>query len=365
MPEAPEITAARQPDIISLEKEVRSYPWVQRLLARCRNSRIVEVADIRTIITTSSVLPYPADFQGRQHLLIGKQRGPFIKPCPCSPQTRRCGYYFINIGLGCPIDCSYCFLQGFLQTSFPVLYVNFDDLLAELQNLDSTLQRQGQKIRMGTGEMTDSLVFEPLTHYGQYLANCFRRFPHLILELKTKSLFSDELLARPIANVVLAWSLTPDPIAQREEPLAPTTDERISAAARAVAAGHRVGFHFDPIIAGSDWQQDYWQTVDKLFQKVAESAIAWISLGTFRIFPSLRDVIRTRHPQSRTLHQELVVGYDGKLRYFKKQRVEIYRQMAAWITAAGGESVPVYLCMESHEVWHRVFPDSKLISLNY
>ena len=51
----------------------------------------------------------------------------------------------------------------------------------------------------------------------------------------------------------------------------------------------------------------------------------------------------------------MVKGYDGKLRYFKKNRIEIYKKMNKWIKELGNNTVPVYLCMESAQVWKQVF----------
>jgi spore photoproduct lyase len=54
------------------------------------------------------------------------------------------------------------------------------------------------------------------------------------------------------------------------------------------------------------------------------------------------------------MYAELVPGPDGKMRYFKPIRAAMYTQMLAWIrryTAGTG----LYLCMESQEIWHKVF----------
>jgi spore photoproduct lyase len=340
-------------EVIFLEKDVKCYPWVASFLARCHTAKVVEISDIREVIENQSGLPYPLDRDGFKRLLVGKQRGSFVKLCPCSPETVHCGYYFLNVGLGCPIACSYCFLQGFLNTSFPVLYVNFEDMEKELEALHEKASEQNQVIRIGTGEMTDSLIFEPLTGYGRHLATLFARWPYLLLELKTKTVFIETLLDIAIPNVVLAWSLNPEEIAQIEESCAPSCEERLEAAYTAVKAGYHVAFHFDPIIAYKDWEKSYHKLLATLFHKIPFSKVAWVSLGTFRIFPGLRDTIRSHHPHSKTLLSELVIGYDGKLRYFKKHRLEIYQKMRSWIQELGHPTVPVYLCMESRDMWEK------------
>lgn len=344
---------------IYLEKEVREDPWVRDFLGKFSLAEKIEVESLSQVIAKDFGMPYPVDNRGFHTLLLGKQRGPFIRQCPCSQESIRCGYYFLSVGLGCPIDCSYCFLQGFLNTSFPVLYVNFSDMEKELKEWEVRLSQENKTIRIGTGEMTDSLVFDPLTGYGKRLIQCFSSLPHLTLELKTKSIFIDSLLDSATTNVVLAWSLNPEKIAQIEEPNAPSPKDRVLAAEKAVKAGYKVGFHFDPIFAYPGWQELYYELLCLLFEKIPAQQIAWISLGTFRIFPSLRDTIRERHPQSQALLSEMVSGYDGKLRYFRKQRKEIYCFMKDSLEKLGNKTVPVYLCMESQELWDEVFGNTR------
>ncbi|MDZ7346651.1 MAG: DNA photolyase, partial [candidate division KSB1 bacterium] len=82
--------------------------------------------------------------------------------------------------------------------------------------------------------------------------------------------------------------------------------------------------------------------------------IAWISLGALRYPAAFEDVIRKNHPQSRIYLGELLPGIDKKLRYFKPLRIELFAKMYRWIRGYTAD-VPIYLCMESAEVWRRSF----------
>jgi spore photoproduct lyase len=64
--------------------------------------------------------------------------------------------------------------------------------------------------------------------------------------------------------------------------------------------------------------------------------------------------MRERFPGTRLLSGEQTACADGKLRYFHPLRVQMYRQMLRWIRRAA-PIVPVYLCMETKEVWRQVF----------
>ena len=51
---------------------------------------------------------------------------------------------------------------------------------------------------------------------------------------------------------------------------------------------------------------------------------------------------------------ELFPGRDGKFRYLKEIRIEMYRKMVEWLTDRNPDLF-IYLCMESQEVWEKVF----------
>ena len=67
--------------------------------------------------------------------------------------------------------------------------------------------------------------------------------------------------------------------------------------------------------------------------------------------PSLKKVIKSRFPRTHILDGEFVPGLDGKMRYIKPMRIEMYAFMEAKLAQWGAEGI--YLCMESSDVWQR------------
>src|SRR5262249_26286928 len=89
--------------------------------------------------------------------------------------------------------------------------------------------------------------------------------------------------------------------------------------------------------------------------------VAWVSMGALRFSPGLRTKVRTRFPGSALLAGEQVPSADGKWRDFQPLRVDMYRRVRGFVDAAL-PGVPLYLCMETPDVWMRVFgaaPDSE------
>jgi len=68
--------------------------------------------------------------------------------------------------------------------------------------------------------------------------------------------------------------------------------------------------------------------------------------------PQLKSIIAQRHPDTRVLDGEFVPGVDGKMRYFKPIRMELYFFMREHLEKWGNE-LGLYLCMESDEIWKK------------
>ncbi len=118
--------------------------------------------------------------------------------------------------------------------------------------------------------------------------------------------------------------------------------------------GFPVGFHFDPLILHPGWVEGYAEIIRTMLAAVPPSRIRWISLGCLRFPPALKPIMQARFPGSKIIYEELIPGRDGKLRYFRPIRVGLYQKVLELIREAGGEKIPVYLCMESAEIWREL-----------
>jgi spore photoproduct lyase len=103
-----------------------------------------------------------------------------------------------------------------------------------------------------------------------------------------------------------------------------------------------------------EWKQGHQELVDYLFSVIDPPSVVWISLGTLRFMPSLKPIIRERHPTTTILDEEFIPGLDGKLRYFRDLRVEMYRHLRKLLLGKD-KNLCIYLCMESDDVWREVF----------
>jgi spore photoproduct lyase len=327
--------------------------WVsQTILRGLPHIPVEKIEDKRSLIKQYLSMKDPIGI-GKRNLLITRFYGRRLKPCPGTSHHLCCGYYVINAITNCPMDCSYCVLQGYLNNPFITLYSNWDELL---QEIDTFLSGSFQPLlRLGTGELSDSLALDSIFPLSQVLIPFFAKRNNGILELKTKSAEVNPLLQlNHLGKTVISWSLNPPKMIEEEEIGTASLRERIDAAVRCQERGYPIGFHFDPILYHEGWEKGYEETVLSLFNRVNPDGVAWISLGGFRYPPQLKAIAKERFPNTQIFLGELFPGRDGKFRYFKEIRVEMYRKMVEWL----GEVDPdlfIYLCMESQEVWEKVF----------
>ena len=154
--------------------------------------------------------------QGKKTLWLTRFKGKFLKPCPGTGESYRCcNYLVINETTNCPIDCTYCILQGYINNPAITIYTNYHKIFEEI-NLLSGLN-PNRILRIGTGELTDSLALDPITGLSEFLINKIQQLPNVILELKTKTDSIDHLLDLNPKKVVLSWSINPEEIVIKEE----------------------------------------------------------------------------------------------------------------------------------------------------
>jgi len=298
---------------------------------------------------------------GKRQLFLCKNRGQFFKPCPGTREYQCCDYQVLNTGMNCPMDCVYCILQAYLNAPWLTFYVNTEVLFKELD--ESLAGNPGRFFRIGTGEFTDSLAIDRLTGLSRLLVTYFAKQKNAVLELKTKSGVVENLADLDHNNrTIVAWSLNSPSIMQKEEIRTATLDERLAAAKYCAGLGYRLAFHFDPIIDHIGWQDGYDETISRLYKEVPAESIAWISLGALRFIPSLKEIGIRRFPHSNIYYQEFIEGLDNKARYFRPNRVKLYKFIYNRLKQEAHEKTCIYFCMESDEIWKEVMgfaPDEK------
>jgi len=292
-------------------------------------------------------------YKSKEVLILKKFPGRIYQKCPGSPKMICCNYRLLNTCFDCLYDCTYCFLNFYLNSFGIIQFINLDQISDEIKkNLDIN---HHFIYRLGTGEFTDSLMMDETTGLAKKFIKESLPFKNIMLEFKTKSKNISHLLnIKEKGNTVLAWSLNTTKAIKSYEKGTALLAQRLEAARQAGQAGFYLAFHFDPIIIYKNFMKEYLQIVDRLFQTINPDQVVWISLGGFRYAKDFKKIIRAKFPEEQLTTAEMFPGLDEKYRYFKKNRVEIYTNLKEKILSYTKKPF-IYLCMESSEVWQAVF----------
>lgn len=336
------------PEAIYIENEVKGSEMELRVRSKFPDIDVIYIDRYSHVL--KDYKPTAASFK-RPLLFIIKEQQDFLKPCPCTKKHLGCGYWILNLGFGCPFDCSYCYLQQYQNVPGILLPANMPDFLESFDEFHAKMNNK--LIRIGTGEFCDSLAMDHISDYSKILVPFFSK-RNVLFELKTKSDNIGNLLEIPGSkNIVISWSLNPQDFIDKEEISVASLKERLIAAQKIQKHGYSIAFHFDPIVPIKDWEIKYKEVVDKIYEYV-HAPIAWISLGTLRFTRELKGFMEQRFADSQITYGELLMGEDKKLRYPEFIRRPIFKKMLEWFKAHDEKS-PVYLCMESKDMWQDVF----------
>jgi spore photoproduct lyase len=319
-------------------REALNLPATGRALERLACLPVTEVSSKEEI---------PAEHRTGETLFITVPLGETVGHCPGSRGHLCCNYLTVDLYLGCSLGCSYCIMKSYLNFEPITVYADTAPVIRKIREIAE--KNPDRRVRVGSGETGDSLLLDPIFELSREIISGLADLKNVFFESKTKTASVDHLLDIPEkGNAVVAFSLNAEKIYREEEGCAATLEARIEAAHKAVGAGYLTAFHFDPVIRFDGWEEAYSATIE-LLKSFAPEKVAWISLGTFRYPPALKDRMEDRP----YLYGEFLPSRDGKYRYLQKTRSAMYRSLREKIKAA--VDAPVYLCMESADMWRAVY----------
>jgi spore photoproduct lyase len=300
--------------------------------------------------------------RSKRLLYLEPFKGHFFKRCPGSrPGLACCNYFVLNWGQQCDMNCSYCYLQSFINSPVLTIYTNLDAALQELRELNMA----DQALRIGTGETVDSLSLDDFTLFSHELIGFFRDYPKWTLEFKTKSAKVEQFLDIPHKNnVVVSWSINPQNVIAKEEHLTASLQERLAAAEKCLQRGFKIAFHIDPMIYHPEWEKNYSILVHEICQRFRPEDIPYLSVGALRFQPEQKSIMRERFGlDSWVTRAEVFPSQDGKLRY----DAELRQKMFNYVMGCFKQDSPawrIFMCMETPETWLKTVGTSPFRILN-
>ncbi len=279
---------------IYVEDAVRDHPRTREILAKFPSAEVIGISHYKDVFCRSRqnyILQHCT-----QKLILAAREGTLIYQG--SPVCQNFGnehFYYASCIMNCIYDCEYCYLKGMYPSANIVMFVNLEDIFAQAEQLLSN-----QSLYLCVSYDTDLPALEQVSGY----VDAWSRFAEkhgnrLKIEIRTKcankQFFKDR---KPLLNVIYAFTLSPQKVAEQFEHGTPSLAQRIDCAAQAVRAGFSVRLCFDPMIYLPDWQSRYAEMLNEVFQVIDMEKLVDVSVGTFRISQNYLKKMRKQEPDS-------------------------------------------------------------------
>ncbi|MBK9499614.1 MAG: radical SAM protein [Leptospiraceae bacterium] len=261
-----------------IEEEALHYPLTSFLLDKNPNAVKIEVKNYKHIFNRPSQ-SFLEQKESMKLILAVKKDNYYY---PATKVVNNYGYenfYYNTLILNCVYNCEYCYLQGMFNSANIVIFVNIEDFFRETEKLLAD-----NSIYLCLSYETDLLAFEDLIPYTNLWIEFARKHPNLVIEIRTKSNQYKKIQElKPIPNVILAWTISPDEIIKKYEKKTPTLNRRLEDITSALKDGWNVRICLDPILHVKNWKQIYSEFIEKAFSTIPIENIWDISIGSFRI----------------------------------------------------------------------------------
>lgn len=332
---------------IYITKEALDYPKTKEILNKIKNYKIIENEEEFKRIVKINKIKYKEE---KKYLFFGIKKGKFLKKYFLEKNFMGIKEeYYLTYENNCPYNCLYCYLRDYYEDGAFYFYVNIEDMFKELDEF-----KEKNKM-ISCGIVNDSLAYDNITGITSDLMNYFRKREDLILEIRTKSNNINNLLKEePLKNCIISFSFNPENIIKKYEHGTALFQKRIEAVRLLQEKGFNIGLRFDPMINNkSDIQNiSYKEMIDEIFKNIDKNKIHDIGIGCLRYKKSLKQKVY-KDEKTDIFYDEMIIGIDGKERYFKPIRLNLYKTIIKEIKKYG--EFNIYLGMEPEYIWKEAF----------
>ena len=250
-------------------------------------------------------------------------------------------FYYTSVVMNCPFDCEYCYLQGMYPSGYMVIFLNIEDVFAEVEEL-----LKKHPVYLCISYDTDLLAIEHLTGYVSMWEEFLKTHEGLTIEVRTKAYHGDGSCDSvtgnttdygngitgtvPMMRMIHAFTLSPDEVIREAEHGTPPLSVRLRGAREAMEKGYPVRFCFDPLLFIPDFENVYGRMIDEVKKEIDLSKVKDVSIGTFRMPKEYLKPIKKQRPESKIVQYPFqtiygICGYpkniDDKMVQFIQQKL--------------------------------------------
>ena len=346
------------PALLFVERQVANHPATANILRKFPEAAVREIDNYQAMGYADPDLNSRFK-QEKRALILARKNGETVKEVQRDLFREIRNEYYIIHSQGCPFDCQYCFLYDYLEHQIPTIFVNVDEIIASTRSIMES--KPDEALTFHTGEFSDALAYDYITELSRPLIELFASYKHARHEMRTKSDNIGNLKGlEHNGRTAVSWTFSPARVVQLMEYHTASMSERIAAARQCQEWGYPVALRLDPVVRYPEWERGYKDLIDELGQRLDPSLVRDCHLGVFRYTQGLGRIIRDRFPKSWLRLEESVPCGDGKYRYLKPLRIEMYSKIIGWLREVF-PAIRIELCMDSPEVEEEV---GRLAGLN-
>lgn len=320
----------RKFDHIYIERNIQNRDRLSRILAHFPDSKIIRIGHYKDVFNRSHQ-DYMLQHR-TQNLILAEKHGRLVYPgAPVCQSFGNRHFYYTSSVMNCLFDCEYCYLKGMYPSGNLVVFLNLEDIFAEVEEL-----LKQHPVYLCVSYDTDLMALEHILGYVRKWSEFAAAHPDLSIEVRTKSA---DLSSYPDFTVsdrcIFAFTLSPDFVAKQYEHGCGSLDARIRAARTALECGFPVRLSFDPMIFMPNWREHYAKMLKRIKELLPFQQIYDFSVGSFRISAEYLKPMRRAMPDSAVV-QFPFETHEGYARYPK----EIEKEMEDFLVGLLKKQVP-------------------------
>ena len=286
-------------------------------------------------------------------------------------------FYYTSCMMNCLFDCEYCYLKGMYPSGNMVIFLNLEDIFAEVEAL-----LREHPVYLCVSYDTDLMAVEALTGYVGEWIRFTNEHKDLIIEVRTKAgnIDFEKLLKCTEDNAgekeigkenihdctgkenpvishacvcdgdeedtkgkdfnrkncvsernIFAFTLSPDYVVEHYEHKTGTLESRLKSIGKALEMGFTVRLCFDPMIYCPDWRVEYGRMLEKVFSEIPMEKIHDVSVGSFRLSEEYLKSMRRNMPGSAVVQYPYENDH-GVYHYSRRLTEEMERWLALRLT---------------------------------
>jgi spore photoproduct lyase len=252
--------------IIYLESRAKDYAITRKVLNKFTKASIIEIDHYKNIFDKNIW-----NQKLKNTIILAKQERIPILSTPSNYWYPGKSFFF-KVVMNCMFDCDYCYLKWAFKNSFPVIFVNYEDIQNAITEKIHLLRKSGyaDTIYFYASNYSDIQWRDELIQFNRSFIPFFEKFDNVIMESRTKSSNIQSLINLDFVpvNTEISFSLNPQNIIDTYEHKTSSLDQRINAINILTAKWFKVWIRFLPLLPIPNYSHLYQDFISSIKQKI-------------------------------------------------------------------------------------------------